>query len=80
MRWKVDVKNQIELKINSLMFDNGGEYDLIRFKKFQVHKGIRCIMTVPDNVSRNESYERINRMLNECIRSMRQHARQLQLF
>ena len=45
-RWKTEVENQIGLKVKSLKFDNGGEYDSQEFKDFCSEHGIRMIKTI----------------------------------
>ena len=46
-RWKAIVENEISLKIKKLHFDNGGEYEDSKFKKFCYESEIKSERTVP---------------------------------
>ena len=46
-RWKATIENETSLKIKKLYFDNGGEYEDSKFKKFCYESGIKSERTVP---------------------------------
>ena len=72
-KWKDEVENQTGLKVKCLRSYNGREHDKSEFKAFGAAKGIRLIRTVPGKARQNEIAERMNRTLNERVRSMRIH-------
>ena len=65
-KWKAKVENQTGLKIKCLRSNNGREYDKLEFKAFGAAEGIQLMRTIPA--------ERMNRTLNERIKSMRIHS------
>lgn len=70
-RWKTKVENQIVLKVKSLKFDNGREYDSQEFKDFCSKHVIRMIKTIPGTPEQNSVAKMMNRTLNERARCMR---------
>ena len=68
------MENQTCLSVKSLRIDNSEEYDSQEFKEFCAEKGIRMIRAVPRRPEQNGIAERMNRTLNERVRSMRLHA------
>ena len=61
------------MKVKCLRSDNGGEYVDGGFSEYGVAQGIRMEKTIPRTPQQNGVVERINRTLNECVRSMRLH-------
>ncbi|MCP3666763.1 MAG: DDE-type integrase/transposase/recombinase [Gammaproteobacteria bacterium] len=61
-------------KIKVLRTDNGGEYTSKQFADFCAIKGITHQCTVPYTPQQNGVAERFNRTVEECARSMLQHA------
>jgi len=70
-RWKMEVENQTDLKVKSLISDNGGEYDSQEFKDFCSEHEIKMIKTIPGTPEQNGVAKRMNRTLNDRARSMR---------
>ncbi|KAE8695714.1 hypothetical protein F3Y22_tig00110694pilonHSYRG00408 [Hibiscus syriacus] len=68
------VENETGLKVKRLRSDNGGEYINRRFKDFCANNGIKMETIVPMTPQQNGVAERMNRTLNERVRSMRIHA------
>ena len=61
-------------KVKHLRLDNGGEYVSKAFKEFCEMKGIRREFTAPYNPPQNGVSERMNRTIQEKIRSMLSNA------
>ena len=72
-KWKTRVEIEIGLKVKCLRSDNGGEYIDGRFSQYCAAQGIRMEKTIPGTPQQNGVTERMNRTLNECVRSMRLH-------
>ena len=70
-KWKVEVKNQTDLKIKCLRSDNEGEFNKSEFKTFCAVEEIRLTRTIPGKARQNGIAEMMNRTLNERARSMR---------
>jgi len=70
-RLKTKVENQTGLKVKSLKSNNDGKYDSQEFKDFCSEHGIRMIKTIPGTPEQNGVAVRMNRTLNEKVRSMR---------
>ena len=70
-RWKIEVENQIGLKVKSLKSNNGGKYDSQKFKDLCSKHGIRMIKTIPGTLEQNGVAKRMNRTLNERARYLR---------
>ena len=62
------------LKVKCLRSDNGREYIGGGFSEYCVAQGIRMEKTIPRTPQQNGVAERMNRTLNEHVRSMRLHA------
>ena len=67
------------MKIKTLQSDNEGEYVNVEFQRYCDEKGIK-MRTVLGNPKQNGVAERMNRTLNERVRSMRLHAGLPQMF
>ena len=61
------------MKVKCLRSDNGGEYIDGGFSEYCAAQGIRMEKTIPRTPQQNGVAERMNRTLNECVRSMRLH-------
>ncbi|MCO5549365.1 hypothetical protein L7F22_002836 [Adiantum nelumboides] len=68
------VENQTGKKLRSLGSDNGVEYVSKAFIDFCAAKGIKRELTAPFNPSQNGVAERLNRTIQEKVRSMLSHA------
>ncbi|MCO5555187.1 hypothetical protein L7F22_008730 [Adiantum nelumboides] len=68
------VENQTGKKLRSLRSDNGREYVFKAFIDFCTAKGIKREPTAPFNPSQNGVAERLNRTIQEKVRSMLSHA------
>ena len=68
------VEIEIGLKVKCLRSDNGGEYIDGGFSEYSAAQGIRMEKTIPGTPQQNGVAERMNRTLNERVRSMRLHA------
>ena len=68
------VETHTRKKLKCLHSDNGGEYVSKAFQDFCDAKGIRREFTDPYNPSQNGVYERMNRTIQEKIRSMLSNA------
>ncbi|MCO5591201.1 hypothetical protein L7F22_045182 [Adiantum nelumboides] len=68
------VENQTGKKLRSLRSDNEGEYVSKAFIDFCATKGIKRELTAPFNPSQNGVAERLNRTIQEKVRSMLSHA------
>ena len=62
------------MKVKYLRSDNRGEYIDGGFNKYCVAQRIRMEKTIPKTPQQNGVVERMNRTLNERVRSMRLHA------
>ena len=74
------VENETNLKVKTLQLDNGGEYVNAKFQRHCDENGIKMRRTVLGNPKQNSVVERMNRTLNEWVRSMRLHAGLPQMF
>ena len=61
------------MKVKCLRSDNGGEYIDGGFSEYCAAQGIRMEKTISRTPQQNGVVERMNRTLNECVRSMRLH-------
>ena len=68
------------MKLKCLRFDNGGEYIDGGFKEHCATNGIRMKKTIPGTPQQNGVAERMNKIINERIRSMRLHSRLSKMF
>ena len=68
------VEIETGLKVKCLRSDNGGKYIDGGFSKYYAAQGIRMEKTIPRTPQQNGVAERMNRTLNERVRSMRLHA------
>ena len=68
------VENQSGKKLLCLRTDNGGEYTSKAFQDFCDAKGIKRELTAPYNPPQNGVAERMNRMIQEKVRSMLSNA------
>ena len=68
------VKTHTRKKLKCLHLDNGGEYVSKAFQDFCDEKGIRREFTAPYNPSQNGVIERMNRTIQEKIKSMLSNA------
>ena len=68
------VETKTSLKVKCLRSDNGGEYIDWGFNEYCAAQGIRMGKTIPRTPQQNGVAERMNRTLNEHVRSMRLHA------
>ncbi|MCO5550507.1 hypothetical protein L7F22_003994 [Adiantum nelumboides] len=72
-KFLASVENQTGKKLRSLRSDNGGEYVSKAFIDFCAAKGIKRELTAPFNPSQNGVAERLNRTIQEKVRSMLSH-------
>ena len=68
------VENQTGKTLKCLRSDNGGEYVSKEFDAFCDSKGIKREITAPYNPPQNGTAERMNRTIQEKVRSMLSHA------
>ncbi|MCO5609321.1 hypothetical protein L7F22_063547 [Adiantum nelumboides] len=68
------VENQSGKKLKCLRTDNGGEYVSKAFENFCESKGIKQELIAPYNPSQNGVAERMNRTIQEKVRSMLSNA------
>ena len=68
------MENQSGKKLKCLRIDNGGEYVSKAFADFCNSKGIKRELTAPCNPSQNGVAERMNRTIQEKVRSMLSNA------
>ncbi|RYA47095.1 hypothetical protein DD606_23800, partial [Enterobacter cloacae complex sp. GF14B] len=68
------VENQSGKKLKCLRTDNGGEYVSKAFQDFCESKGIKRELTAPYNPPQNGVAERMNRTIQEKVRSMLSNA------
>ena len=68
------VETETCLKVKCLRSDNGGEYIDGGFSEYCAAQGIRMKKTIPGTSQQNGVAERMNRTLNERVRSIRLHA------
>ena len=68
--WKAKVERSSERKLKTLRSDNGGEYISNEFEDFLEEEGIHHQNTIPKTPQQNGVAERMNRTLEESIRSM----------
>ena len=64
------VENQSSKKVKCLRSDNGGEYVSRAFQEFCDSKGIKRELTPPYNPPQNGVAERMNRTIQEKVKSM----------
>ncbi|MCO5573789.1 hypothetical protein L7F22_027563 [Adiantum nelumboides] len=64
------VENQSGQKLKCLRTDNGGEYISKAFQNFCEAKGIKRELIAPYNPSQNKVVERMNRAIQEKVKSM----------
>ena len=69
------VETETGLKVKCLRLDNEGEYIDGRFIEYYATHGIKMEKTILGTPQQNGVAECMNRILNECARSMRLHAR-----
>ena len=69
------VENQSGWKLKCLSIDNGSEYISKAFQDFYDTKGIKQELTAPYNPSQNGLAERMNRTIQEKVRSMLSNAK-----
>ena len=69
------VEIETYLKVKCLRSDNEGEYIDGRFSEYYATHGIKMEKTILGTPQQNGVAECMNRILNECARSMRLHAR-----
>ena len=69
------VETKTGLKVKCLRLDNEGEYIDGRFSEYYATYGIKMEKTILGTPQQNGVAECMNRILNECARSMRLHAR-----
>ena len=69
------VETETGLKVKCLRLDNEGEYIDGRFSEYYATHGIKMEKTILGTPQQNGVAECMNRILNECARSMRLHAR-----
>ena len=72
-KWKAMIETEIGLKVKCLRSDNEGEYIDGGFSEYCVAQGIRMEKTIPGIPQQNGVAERMNRTLNERVRSIRLH-------
>ena len=70
MEWKAMVERSTERKVKTLRSDNGGEYISNEFKNYLKAEGITHQNTVRKTPEQNGVAERMNRTLQEAMRSM----------
>ena len=70
IQWKTMVENNSGRKIKTLRSDNGGEYTSKEFVEYFKREGMRHEFTIPKTPEQNGVAERMNRTLEECVRSM----------
>jgi transposase InsO family protein len=63
-------KTQAGKRVKKLLSDGGGEYIGAEVKKYLIKKGIKQELSPPDTPQVNGKSERINRTLENMIRSM----------
>ena len=68
------VENQCGKKLKCLRTDNGGEYVSKAFQDFCESRGIKRELTAPYNPPQNGVAERMNRTIQEKVRSMLSNA------
>lgn len=79
-RWKTKVENKTKLKIKCLSSDKSRDYDLAEFKRLCADEEITCTRLVLEKARQNMITERMNKMLNECIRNVRLHVGRPKVF
>ena len=70
LRWKAKAERSSERKLKTLRSDNGGEYISNEFEEYLEQEGIHHQNTIPKTPQQNGVAERMNRTLEESIRSM----------
>ena len=68
--WKAKAERESERKLKKLRSDNGGEYISNEFEQYLEQEGIHHQNTIPKTPQQNGVAERMNRTLEESIRSM----------
>lgn len=72
--WKTMVEKEKDLKVITLLSDNGGEFTSTDFTQFCKSEGIQRQLTTPYTPSQNGVVERKNRTIIEMARTMLEHA------
>ena len=67
-------KSKTGLKVKHLKFNNGGRYGDENLNEFCVANGIKLEKTIPKTPQHNGIVQRMNKTLNEHVKSMRIHA------
>ena len=70
LKWKAKVERSSERKLKTLRSDNSGEYISNEFEEYLEQEGIHHQNTIPKTPQQNGIAERMNRTLEESIRSM----------
>ena len=70
MEWKSMVERATGRKLKTIRSDNGGEYTSQEFTNYLKDEGIHHEFTVPKTPEQNGVAERMNRTLQECVRTM----------
>ena len=70
IEWKAMVERSTEKKVKTLRSDNGGEYISTEFENYLKQEGILHQNTIPKTPEQNGVAERMNRSLQEAMRSM----------
>ena len=68
--YKSEVENQLEMKVQRLRSDHGGEYFSSEFSEFYVENGIIHERTLPYSPQSNGVAERKNHTLTELVNAM----------
>ena len=68
--WKAKAERSSERKLKTLRSDNGGEYMSNEFEQYLEEEGIHHQNTIPKTPQQNGVAERMNRTLEESVRSM----------
>ncbi len=68
--YKALVENQTNMKIKTILSDNGGEFVSKKFDNFLHECGIQRQTSAPYTPQQNGVMERANRTIMECTRSM----------
>ena len=70
LKWKAKAERSSERKLKTLRSDNGGEYMSNEFQQYLEQEGIHHQNTIPKTPQQNGVAERMNRTLEEALRSM----------
>ena len=68
--FKVEIENQLGIRVKAIRFDWGGKYLLKDFKDYLTENGIISQMTTPGTPQQNSVAEIKNRTLLDMVRSM----------